>query len=442
MCPVEAAAPRWRRLANARGDRRRSRRRSNVDGSAAKATEGRPQVVAVEKRCVRSFAILATAHTARSAGFLLGRSRDGIQCRRDYSHDVNRNLTAAALVVLAAAIAGCYRNHRTQAEIERLAREEQARRARLPTDGRELDAHWQQLRVTAHTSDGVIVGSMTLQSPKVRLFSYRSRASRSSSASFPDAQAALRKLTPIDVNDIDIYSGQVVVAEMSEPTRPELWIHELEVSLENVGTRPRLQDKEPVLLTVRGRVQGSATLVGFVTIDPWGNGLDFAVRMRLTNLRSEELYGFLKPQVGVRAPAGIIDVYIAFESVDGRVHGGVKPIAKNVHLQTTGSACSWFKATIGNFFVSLLGRGPRNRVATVIPIDGRLSGPTVEVWPTVLGILYDSFIAAIGAGFGGLSPTLARTQRAAPSQSANVLVGGNRPLAQPHPQNHDGSDQK
>jgi hypothetical protein len=208
--------------------------------------------------------------------------RDTASAAREYNHVVHRDLTTAALLLVTACVGGCCRNTRSPGEIAELARQEQARRARLPTDGRELDARWEKLRATAQTTDGVIVGSMTLQSPKVRLFSYDRGAS--SATKFPDTEAALRKLAPIDVNDIDIYDGQVVVAEMAESTKPELWIHDLEVSLENVGTRPRLRDKEPVLLTVRARGQCSGTLVGFITVDPWGNGLDFGGRMRLTGL--------------------------------------------------------------------------------------------------------------------------------------------------------------
>ena len=323
-----------------------------------------------------------------------------------------------------------------KSEVERLARQEQARRARLPSDGREIDAHWKKLRVSAHTEDGVVVGSLTLQEPKVRLFSY-GRGS-ASAPRFPDAQAGLRKLAPIDVNDVDIYDGEVVVAELAQPTQPELWIHDLEVSLENIGTRPRLQEHEPILLTMRARVQRSATLVGFITIDPWGNGLDFAGRMSLTGLRSEELYGWLKAQVGVRAPEGVVDLYVAFESVGGKVHGGVKAIVRNLRLRSTGSSWSCFKAKAGNFFVSLFGRGPRNRLATVLPIEGQLVGPTVEVWPTVLGLLYDSFVQGIAAGFGGLPPPMARPRQGPAAQTSRVLVGGNRPLAQPRPDGGNG----
>ena len=324
-------------------------------------------------------------------------------------------------------VAGCCHVARSPRRSAELAAEEQARLARLPADRRPLDVRWDELRIGAKVEDGVAVGSVTLRAPKVRLFSYGGAGE----PQIPDLQAALRKLAPVDVNDVDVYDGQVVVADLAEKTKPELWIHDLEVTIENIGTRRALQDHEPILLTARGAVQRSATLVAFITVDPWGSGLDFAGRVKMTGLRSEELYGFLKPTAGVRAPEGVIDLYIAFEAARGKVRGGVKPVVRNLELRSTGGAWSCFKAKVGDFFLSLVGRGPADRVATVVPIEGQLEGPAVEVWPTVLGILYDGFSQGIAAGFGGVPPATAAPKQGAASQTARVVVGGKRPLAQP-----------
>lgn len=342
-------------------------------------------------------------------------------------HDAPKIILAPT--VMLACIAGCCGTVRSPAMVQTLEKEERARLARLPSDGRGFDARWSLLHVDARDQHGVISGSLELREPNVRLFRYGGPPQ----SNMPDLQASLRKLTPMDVNDLDVYSGQLLIAELGQEGKPELWLHDLEVSLENVGTRRRFQDNEPVLLTVRGRVQRSGELVAFITVDPWGQGLDFAGRVEITGLRTEELYRFIKPATGVRAPEGTIDLYIAFVSEGGRIRGGIKPVVKNLELRSTGSAWSCFKAKTGDAFLSLFGRGAKDRLATVVPIEGQLRGPSVEVWPTIFGILYDSFIHGIAAGFGGLPPPLAMTAQSPAGQAGHVVVEGNRPLAQPRP---------
>ena len=58
-------------------------------------------------------------------------------------------------VWLALVAAGCCGTARSPAELQRLKEAEQARRARLPSDGRSFDARWRVLRVEARQASGV-----------------------------------------------------------------------------------------------------------------------------------------------------------------------------------------------------------------------------------------------------------------------------------------------
>ena len=339
---------------------------------------------------------------------------------------------ASSAALLAACVGGCCGTARPPAVQQALARQEQARVARLPTDGRAFDATWGLLHVEAHEVDKVTEGAVQIHRPKLRVFQYGPGGGSLSSSPphLPKLQQELHKLTPLDVDQISIFDGEVVLAELGMKGHPELWLHDLEISLENIGTRPALQQREPILLAARARVQRSGRLVAFMTADPWG-GLDFSGRVEITGLKSEELYGFLAPKAGVRAPEGTIDLYIAFQAHDGVLRGGAKPVIRNLKLRSTGGAWSCFKAKTGDFFASLLGRGPNNRVATVVPIEGRVTGPAVEIWPAILGVLYDALIQGIASGFGGLPPQLAPSKTGAGAQAGRVLLGGERPRAQP-----------
>jgi hypothetical protein len=76
------------------------------------------------------------------------------------------------------------------------------------------------------------------------------------------------------------------------------------------------------------------------------------------------------------------------------------PIAAHfTHKQLNAS-----EAVSGDFesvHVTLLppGYGGDPRVLGVIPIQGRLDQPDIQIWPTILGVVRNAFVEGISAGF-------------------------------------------
>ena len=46
----------------------------------------------------------------------------------------------------------------------------------------------------------------------------------------------------------------------------------------------------------------------------------------------------------------------------------------------------------------------RNAVATVIPIKGTLTGPDVQLWPSIFGVLRNAFVEGLTSGYAHLPP--------------------------------------
>ena len=46
----------------------------------------------------------------------------------------------------------------------------------------------------------------------------------------------------------------------------------------------------------------------------------------------------------------------------------------------------------------------RNAVATVVPIKGDLTGPDVQLWPTIMGVLRNAFVEGLTTGYAHLPP--------------------------------------
>jgi hypothetical protein len=234
---------------------------------------------------------------------------------------------------------------------------------------------------------------------------------------------ALRRMAPIDIDRIEIHDGEVVFVDMSKPAKPEIWLSDLEVSIENVASRPGMADGRPLLLAARAKVQRSGDLVLFVTADPWSEELNFSGRVSLEGLATKELYGFLADTAKLQMPKGSLDMYIAFTAKDGHITGGVKPILKNVEVAPVASGPiarlkAWAVDKVLGLFSDRV-RG-RNAVATVIPIRGELGGPKVTLWPAITGVLYNAYVSGVAGGFGGVPAAGSKGAGAQPSAAESA----------------------
>jgi uncharacterized protein DUF748 len=319
---------------------------------------------------------------------------------------------------------------------------------------RALEAQWAEVVVKAR-KDGhgkEVVAAVKLVKPRLRIFhaapppgeaDAKEKAQKAKEEAAPpgerpeetiDLGEVLRKITPLEVDHIDILDGQVAFVDTSRKERPELWMHDLELSIENLTTRVHLTEGRPVLLTARATVARSGTLSMFLTVDPFEKGLTFSGRAALVGLQTAELYRFVEPATNVQAPEGTVDMFIEFDCRNGELTGGVKPVLKNVKVKPDDKGVfTVLKAWIADLAVKVFSdRVPgRNAVATVVPIKGTLNGPDVQVWPTIFGVLRNAFVEGLTSGYAHLPPATADKKEGVVTQGVKALSGPEPPKAQP-----------
>jgi hypothetical protein len=297
---------------------------------------------------------------------------------------------------------------------------ESQRRQRLPDDHRTADGTWDDVRVKVSRIGGRTEATLAIQRPKVRFFyqpevaaekgppteaAKQKVAEAKPTFSLPDA---LRRMAPFAVDRVEIHGGELVFVDMSKPARPEVWLSDLEMSIENIASRPGLAEWRPVLLTASARVQHSGDLALFVTADPWSDKLNFSGRASLERLATRELYGFLADQVHLQLPTGTLDLFVAFTVKDGKLVGGVKPVLASSQVRPVrGGILERVEAWAAQLALSISSDRVRGRraVATVVPLSGRLEAPRADHWPALAGVLYNAYVSGISAGFGGVPAT-------------------------------------
>lgn len=308
-----------------------------------------------------------------------------------------------------------------------------------------LEVQWSDVEVKARKEGKNVVSAIKLVGLKIRLFHAApppdpdkdKREQKQMGQRLPeiiDLAQELRKITPVDVDHIDILDGQVAFIDTSRKERPEIWLHDLQLSVENLTTRVHLTEGRPALLTASGTLARSGVVSIFITADPFEKGLTFSGRAAVVGLQTAELYRFIKPGTNLQAPHGTLDVFVEFDCRNGELTGGVKPVLKNVEIRPDDKHLfTVLKAWAADVAIEIFSDRvrPRNAVTTVIPIKGTLSGPDIQLWPTIFGVLRNAFVEGLTSGYAYLPPTTAGKKQGVVKQGVDSLTGSAPPKAQP-----------
>ena len=254
----------------------------------------------------------------------------------------------------------------------------------------------------------------------------------------PDLPAELRRVIPARVDRVEVRSGELLYRDPSSPRNPEIWVHNIEAAVENVATRPALARGRPTTLSASATVGKSGHATLFVSADPFAKKLDFAGNLAIRGWRAAELYDLIEPATELQTPNGTVNLFAEWKARDGAISGGVKPVLENVSVRPAKDGLGTkLKAWLADKGLHLFAdRVPgRNAVATVIPIEGRLDHPDVQLWPTIFGVVRNAFVEGVTTGFGNLPPGAAPKKEGLIDQARHAVEKqAGPPKAQPEGQ--------
>jgi hypothetical protein len=243
-------------------------------------------------------------------------------------------------------------------------------------------------------------------------------------AAIPDVEEALRKVIPARVQRIEVRDGEVLYRDLTAPRHPQIWLHALELSAENLATREELAGGRPATVNASAKLGKSGDVTMFVSADPFASKLEFAGETSLKGWKVAELFDLIQPATKLQTPEGTLDVFVEFRAKGGEITGGVKPVLKNVRVRPTEDDFgNKLKAWVADKGLRVFSdRVPdRNAVATVVPIKGKLTDPDIQLWPTILGVIRNAFVEGISSGFTHLPPPTADKKEGVLEQAKEAL---------------------
>jgi hypothetical protein len=286
---------------------------------------------------------------------------------------------------------------------------------------------WRQL---FHTH---LVADVRLDRPKVMLVPGHAKKTAKKGKSLGEV---LRAQLPARIDRFEVVGGEALLAQGTGDQAPELWIHRADLVAENLATRRDLMANRPARLEGSARVQRSGKLTLAFTMNPWTKGLTFNGKAALRELDLRELYSLMADKSDLQVKRGLADVFVELHCHDNVLSGGAKPVLKDVEVDTQRKDLGdRLKALVADAAVHLASHNDR-RVATVVPIEGKLSDLHVQLVPAILGVVRNAFVEGITSGFANLPPPVAGKKQGVIKQTVKALEKGNGPpKAQPEPRN-------
>jgi hypothetical protein len=230
--------------------------------------------------------------------------------------------------------------------------------------------------------------------------------------------------------------GREKQASQGHSTVPKLWIHELEATVENLATRAELAEGTTTFAAA-ARLNNSGSLSLFATADPFSKILTFAGQFSLQGMQLADAYNLVDSKSDLAFTKGTLDLLARFGCDKGHLSGAIQPVLMNAELKATGdNIIMKVEAWAANLGVKVLSdRVPgRNAVSTVIPIEGTLTHPDLQLWPTIFGIIRNAFVEGIAESFIHLPPPQTGKPQGILEQAASaVSKDAGLPKAQPKP---------
>ncbi len=204
----------------------------------------------------------------------------------------------------------------------------------------------------------------------------------------------LKKLAPMRIDRFETVDGQMHYQDFFRDPKLDLSLSHVNAVATNLSNREDAQRRDrAATLQLHAVAVDQADVSLDLKLDPFAPKPDFDLRARLIRLDVTRLRDFLRAYTVVDPKRGTLDVVTELDARDGGVSGYVKPLFHDLellrveHLDEEKDPLHFVVDAVGSLFNLIFQNQSKEQLATVIPIQGRLDSPGVDVWATLANIV-------------------------------------------------------
>ncbi|WKN31739.1 DUF748 domain-containing protein [Porifericola rhodea] len=270
-------------------------------------------------------------------------------------------------------------------------------------DTMDLSVQWDALL------KGSIVGEILVINPKVNMVvtpTVEDDSTSEQTGAEEDWTQTVQNLIPLTINRFEIKSGRLSYFDPNVNPEVDIYLHELNLLIENISNVNDSTDKLPSSLKASAVTVGN----GEISLDMQMNVLkempDLNANFELKNLDLTSLNDFIKAYANFDVHAGTFTTITELQLTDGQLDGYIKPFFDNLDVFSLEEDLKDDKGFFGKAWEALVGLGaeslenqPQDQVATRIPIQGSLDKMDPDISKTVWNILRNAFVDAFEKEF-------------------------------------------
>lgn len=271
-----------------------------------------------------------------------------------------------------------------------------------------LDAPLIDLSVSWHSLwyDRAVVAKVTFIRPELN-FVDGGNKQNSQTGQGTDWRQQLEKLLPITLNEVRIDNGTLSFRNFNARPPVDLKATQLQASIRNLTNVRDEKGRRDAHFDGTARLLGDARVESRATFDPFSDFDNFEFRLRATDIQLRRLNDFANAYGRFDFNAGHGDLVIEAQAREGRLHGYIKPLLRDVDVfnwqqdvqdKDKGFFRSVWEALVGAS-ENVLKNQSKNQFATRVELRGSVHQRDISAFEAFLQILRNGFIQAFNARY-------------------------------------------
>jgi len=252
--------------------------------------------------------------------------------------------------------------------------------------------------------DGDIVAEIDLRRPRLN-FVKGPTEKTSQTEPADNWTETVKELAPFNINRFSIHDGSVHYRDFHSDPKVNVYVQRLQGVARNLTNAEDLGGSLVATFEARALAMHSGRLKLEGSYNPYAKHPTFEVDASLTGLNIKQVNSFLKAYASIDAERGKLSVDTEIAASKGRFRGYVKPFIDDLQVLDWEKESEGFLTRIWEGVVEVaaevLEDQDKDRIATRIPLSGKVDSPEADVWSTVGGLLKNAFLEALRRGLEG-----------------------------------------
>ena len=246
---------------------------------------------------------------------------------------------------------------------------------------------------------GAIVGEIEFLEPTIN-FVKKPGEEEIQAGQDVDWRKTVKDLVPLKINRLAIINGNLKYLEPDAEPVIDLGINQLNLEVTNLNNANNTDGSLVSDFKLTALALNAAPVEATGGIDPFNENGSFDFDFKLENLDITYFNDYLKKYIKVDAETGTFNLFAEVKAKNGDFTGYIKPVINDLKILDIGNENN------KNFFVGvwegivgltvrIFENNKKDQVATDIPIEGSLSNPDFQLWPSIRYLFRNAFIQAL-----------------------------------------------